>query len=86
MENAHLDSTRVRFDVDHVSNNDLLLQDRLVDTWIQSKLFRALDSFETYDDMRHGFAVSTQRVFGFSWCKLRHFSLVDFFRLFYTKT
>lgn len=48
---THLDGAGVVFDINDISYYDLLLQDRLVDTRIQSKLFCSFDSFEPNNNM-----------------------------------
>ena len=83
---TYLDRTGVGFNVDDITHNDLFFKDSLIDTRIQFKLFRSLYSLESYDNVRDGFSISTERVFGFCGRQFRDFALIDFFCFFYPQT
>ena len=78
--------TGVGFDVNDVSDDDFFFQDSFIDGRIQPELFCAFDGFETDDDVRDGFSISAERVFGFCGCELCDFAFVDFFCFFYPET
>ena len=83
---THLNCASIFFDVEDISNYNLFLQDRLIDTRVQAKLLCSLDSFETNDDMRDGLAVATQRILCLGWSELGDFTLVNFFGFLYTNS
>jgi hypothetical protein len=65
------------FNIDYISYYNLFLENSLIDAGIQTQLFRALDRFETNDDMRNGLAITTQWILCLCWRQFRDFSLVD---------
>ena len=79
----HLDSARVRLDINHIANDDFFFEDSLVYGRIQPKLFRAFDRFQPNDDVRYRLAVATQWVFRFGGRQLRDLAFVHFFCFFY---
>ena len=82
---TNLDRAGIRFNVDHIADHNLLLQNRLVDGRIQTQLLRPLDGLESDDDMRDSLPISTKRVLCFCRRQFRHFAFVNFLRLLYAQ-
>ena len=64
---THFHGTRVGFDVYHVANNDLFLEDCLIDGGVKPQLLGSLYCFQPDDDVRNGLAVPAERVLRLGW-------------------
>lgn len=80
---AYLDRSRVGFDIDDISDHNLLLQYGLVYARVQSELLRALDCLEPNNDMRDGLSVPAQRVLGLCWSELGDLAFIHLLGFFY---
>ena len=79
------DGTGVCLNVDDIADDDFFLEDGLVDAGVQPKLFCAFCGLETDDDVRDGFSVAAERVFGLGWGQFCDLALVDLLCFFYAK-
>lgn len=83
MQRLYLDSTCVSFHIDDITNNNFFLENGFVYGGVQPKLLCTFDGFETDDDVRYRFAISTQWVFRFGGRQLCNLAFVHLFGFFY---
>jgi len=62
--NNYLYSAGIGFNINDITNEDLLFKDSLVDCWVEAQLLGALPRFEAHDDMGDRLAITTERIFG----------------------
>lgn len=73
---AHLDCTRVGFNVNDIPDNDALLLYRLVDTRIQSQLLGPLDGLQPDNHVRDRLSIPAQRILRLCRRQLCHLAFV----------
>lgn len=76
------DGVSVGFNVNNVFNNNLFFLDGFVYGGVEMELFGIFDGFEINDNVRNGFVIFREGVFGFGRSEFGDFIFVYFFCFF----